>query len=100
MRALASGLSGLLGGAAFDGSILLGHLHWDHTQGLPFFAAGDDTRSRVDLYGPPQEASANLEDVLARAMSPPHFPIMPRDLRGDWQFGTSTKAPMRSRVSV
>ena len=34
------GLGALLGGAPFRGAILLGHLHWDHTQGLPFFAAG------------------------------------------------------------
>ena len=27
----------LLGGEPFAGSILLGHLHWDHTHGLPFF---------------------------------------------------------------
>src|SRR5487761_1579867 len=40
-------LTRLMGGAAFNGSVLLGHLHWDHTQGLPFFSAGDDPRSRV-----------------------------------------------------
>ena len=31
----------LLGERPFDGTILLTHLHWDHTQGLPFFRAGD-----------------------------------------------------------
>lgn len=81
-------LTRLMGGAAFNGSVLLGHLHWDHTQGLPFFSAGDDPRSRVSVYGPPQEGSGNLEGVLARAMSPPHFPITPGELRGDWRFGT------------
>lgn len=73
----------LLGGAAFEGSILLGHLHWDHTQGLPFFTAGDRPDARVDLYLPAQgEAAA----VLSRAMSPPHFPITPDQLRGAWRF--------------
>src|SRR5438128_11436013 len=33
-------LSPLLDGRPFRGSILLGHLHWDHTHGLPFFSAG------------------------------------------------------------
>ena len=34
-------LTGLLDGAAYDGSIVVSHLHWDHVQGIPFFAAGD-----------------------------------------------------------
>lgn len=74
----------ILDGAPFDGSILLGHLHWDHTQGLPFFAAGDHPDARVDLYLPEQDGEP--EDVLARGMSPPHFPIRPAQLRGSWRF--------------
>ena len=73
----------LLAGAPFRGSILLGHLHWDHTPGLPFFAAADRTDARVDLYLPAQGDAA---DVLARSMSPPHFPITPDQLRGAWRF--------------
>lgn len=73
----------LLEGEPFKGSIVLGHLHWDHTQGLPFFGAGDDTASRVDLYAP---AQGETESVLARMMSPPHFPITPGELRGTWRF--------------
>lgn len=68
---------------AFSGSILLGHLHWDHTQGLPFFPAGDNPASRVDLYIPDQ---GDPVEVLARAVSPPHFPIRPEDLQGHWRF--------------
>lgn len=73
----------LLGGEPFHGSIVLGHLHWDHTQGLPFFSAGDRPGSRVDVYAP---AQGDTEEVLSRFMSPPHFPITPADLRGDWSF--------------
>ncbi len=28
-----------LGGRAFRGTLLLSHLHWDHTHGMPFSAA-------------------------------------------------------------
>lgn len=73
----------LLEGAPFRGSIVLGHLHWDHTQGLPFFAAGDRPDAQVDLYLP---AQGDAEAVLGRMMSPPHFPICPSDLRGTWRF--------------
>lgn len=75
----------LTGGVPFVGSILLGHLHWDHTHGLPFFRAGDDPASRIDLYLPAQDGRS-AEELLAQSMSPPAFPIAPTDLRGDWRF--------------
>lgn len=76
-------LGPLLEGAAFRGTILLGHLHWDHTQGLPFFAAGDRPDARVRLCLP---AQGDPVEVLGRFMSPPHFPIPPTALRGTWSF--------------
>jgi phosphoribosyl 1,2-cyclic phosphodiesterase len=77
-------LSRHLGGAPFRGSILLGHMHWDHTHGLPFFPSGDNADASVDLYVPKQDEGA--EALLTRAVSPPHFPITPRQLRGHWRF--------------
>ena len=69
----------------YDGTILLGHLHWDHTHGLPFFGAGGREGSKVQVLLPAQGAAA--EDVLARAFSPPHFPIVPSQLGPGWSFG-------------
>jgi phosphoribosyl 1,2-cyclic phosphodiesterase len=80
---LFGGGPGLFDGQPYDGAIVLGHLHWDHTQGLPFFAAGNSDGSKVDLYAPGQ---GDTETVLARFMSPPHFPIDPTQLRGSWSF--------------
>jgi ribonuclease BN (tRNA processing enzyme) len=79
-------LTALLRGKPYQGAILLGHLHWDHTQGLPFFGGGNDPGARVTLYGPEQGGGNDLETVLSWAMSPPHFPIRPGELRGKWQF--------------
>jgi ribonuclease BN (tRNA processing enzyme) len=78
-------LTSLLGGAAFDGSIVLSHLHWDHMMGLPFFAAGDREGARVDLYVPAQEGRSG-RDLLAQSFSPPSFPIPPEGLHGTWTF--------------
>jgi phosphoribosyl 1,2-cyclic phosphodiesterase len=79
-------VTALLAGQPFTGTILLTHLHWDHTQGLPFFRAGDRDDARVTLLLPDQQDGTGAEEVLARAMSPPHFPIRPSQLRGSWSF--------------
>jgi phosphoribosyl 1,2-cyclic phosphodiesterase len=79
-------LTEVMAGSPFRGTILLGHLHWDHTQGLPFFAAGDRPDARVRLMLPDQEGGSP-EEILERWMSPPFFPIPPNLLRGDWSFG-------------
>jgi phosphoribosyl 1,2-cyclic phosphodiesterase len=81
-------VTGLLAGRPFAGTILLTHLHWDHVHGLPFFEAGDRDDARVTLLLPDQQDGTSAEEVLARGMSPPHFPIRPSELRGDWTFGT------------
>jgi phosphoribosyl 1,2-cyclic phosphodiesterase len=73
----------LLEGEPFRGTILFGHLHWDHTQGLPFFKAADNPYATVAVRVP---AQGDVEAVLARMMSPPHFPITPGQLLGQWSF--------------
>ncbi len=74
----------LLNGEPFRGTIVLSHLHWDHVQGLPFFAGGDTEGAQVRLLMPEQPGGAAAEDVFALSMSPPHFPIGPSQLRGHW----------------
>jgi phosphoribosyl 1,2-cyclic phosphodiesterase len=72
-----------LNGRPFRGTLLLGHLHWDHTHGLPFFGGGDNPDAEVRLAMP---AQGDPEAVLERFMSPPSFPITPGQLRGTWEF--------------
>jgi phosphoribosyl 1,2-cyclic phosphodiesterase len=89
VRLLLDGGTGLTNATAliegpYDGDVLLGHLHWDHTHGLPFFAAGGRAGSRVRVLLPAQGASP--EAVLERAFSPPHFPIVPAQLGPGWSF--------------
>ena len=79
-------LSAVLGDAPFDGTIVLGHLHWDHVIGLPFFAAADRDEANVRVMVPAQGRTA--VDELTRLMSPPLFPITPEDLHGSWTFSS------------
>ena len=74
----------LLGGQAFRGTLLLGHLHWDHTHGLPFCPALDHPDAQVRVLGPSD--GRPLDELFAGAMSPPSFPITPHQLRGSWRW--------------
>jgi phosphoribosyl 1,2-cyclic phosphodiesterase len=74
----------LLKGAPYEGSVVLSHLHWDHTHGMPFFGAGFVPGHRVDVRIPEQGSGA--EAVLERCFSPPHFPIVPAQLGPGWSF--------------
>jgi len=75
----------MLDGEPFRGTILVSHLHWDHVQGLPFFAAGDRAGARARMLLPAQ-GGASGRDLLAQMMSPPAFPITPEGLIGQWTF--------------
>lgn len=79
-------VTALLGGLPFDGSILLGHLHWDHVHGLPFFGGGGAAGARVAVLLP--APNGDPVGTLERGMSPPHFPIGPRELGSGWTFTT------------
>ncbi|HEX6311185.1 MAG TPA: MBL fold metallo-hydrolase [Acidimicrobiia bacterium] len=69
----------------FHGTVLLTHLHWDHIQGLPFFAPVGNPDATLDVYGPAQEEGP-LADVFTGVMRPPYFPIRPAQLQGTVRF--------------
>jgi phosphoribosyl 1,2-cyclic phosphodiesterase len=75
-------------GPPFRGTLLLTHLHWDHVGGLPFCPAIDRPDARCDLLLPAQPDGTGAEEVLARMMSPPNFPIAPDGLLGQWTFAS------------
>ncbi|MGQ0849147.1 MAG: MBL fold metallo-hydrolase [Actinomycetota bacterium] len=55
-------------------SILLTHLHWDHTLALPFFAPIYDPRNTIDFYGHPVDG-LGIEEAINAVMQPPWFPV-------------------------
>ena len=72
----------VLGDQPFRGTVLLTHLHWDHTHGLPFLRQAGMPGHRLDLRLPAQGADA--EEVMNRAFSPPHFPVPISVLGDNW----------------
>jgi phosphoribosyl 1,2-cyclic phosphodiesterase len=54
--------------------LLLSHTHWDHIQGLPFFAPFYDERSHIRIWGGAQ-GEVPLERILQEQMNPVVFPV-------------------------
>ncbi len=66
-------------GAPMSATLLFTHTHHDHTQGFPFFVPTHFPNTLLHIFGP-KSLSEDLEDVLARAMLPPVFPITLEEL--------------------
>jgi phosphoribosyl 1,2-cyclic phosphodiesterase len=60
-------------------TLLLTHTHWDHIQGLPFFAPVYRPRNRLRILGY-KGARQGLNHILSGQMENPFFPIGLRDL--------------------
>src|SRR5579863_4557845 len=56
------------------GHMLISHTHWDHIQGIPFFAPFFVPGHRWQIYGP-QGFSESLKDTLAGQMEYTYFPV-------------------------
>ncbi len=63
----------LLGQGPVEATVLLSHLHWDHIQGLPFFAPLYVPNTRLHIVSGP--CGTPCRDILRRQMSAPTFPV-------------------------
>lgn len=70
----------------FRGTCLLTHLHWDHTQGLPFFTPMLRPGAEFDVYAPTQDDGRSVEEVFAGTIHPPLFPITLDQFPGTFRF--------------
>ncbi len=55
-------------------NVLLGHTHWDHIQGFPFFTPAFVKGNSAAIYGP-EGSRGSLHDVLGGQMEFNYFPI-------------------------
>jgi CheY-like chemotaxis protein len=62
------------GRPSIEANILLGHTHWDHIQGFPFFVPAFVKGNKVAIHGP-EGSHHSLHDVLAGQMEFTYFPI-------------------------
>ena len=71
---------------SFRGTCLLSHLHWDHTQGLPFFSPLHAEGAELDVYAPAQDDGRTVAEVIGQVIRPPLFPIVVDQLPGKVRF--------------
>lgn len=62
------------GAKGLRGHILISHTHWDHIQGIPFFAPLFVPGNEWDIYGP-KGLGQSLREALAGQMQYPYFPV-------------------------
>lgn len=62
-----------------NGSLLISHTHWDHIQGIPFFAPLYVPGNTWDIYAP-NGLKQSLRETLAGQMQYTYFPITLEDL--------------------
>lgn len=60
------------------GSVLISHTHWDHIQGLPFFAPFYQPGQRWSIFGP-SGVHKSLDELLHGQMSQDYFPVAMED---------------------
>lgn len=81
-------------GAGRSGHLLISHTHWDHIQGLPFFAPLFSPGSRWDIYAP-RGVRRSLQETLAGQMQSPYFPVTLEELGADIHFHELVEGTLR-----
>jgi phosphoribosyl 1,2-cyclic phosphodiesterase len=65
--------------------IFITHMHWDHIQGLPFFAPFRSSANAFTIYGC-EEADQPLDKIIADQMRSVYFPVSMDDMTADIKF--------------
>ena len=81
-------------GGHLSAHIMLGHTHWDHISGFPFFLPVFVPGNRLVIHGA-RDLDHSLREVLAGQMHYTYFPVPLGDLRADIDFTELTEGETR-----
>ena len=78
-------------GGTLNADIFLTHFHWDHIQGLPFFAPAYQRGTCLRIYGC-EYSEVKLPTIIANQMESTYFPVPLVTLAADMVFLNLTEA--------
>ncbi len=85
IRELGRSLLSRAEGGKVDGDIFLTHAHWDHIQGIPFFAPLFIKGNHFTIWGS-QALETTIDQVVREQMSPTVFPVSFSELEAQIDF--------------
>lgn len=85
MRELGRSLLDRSNGAGIRGDIFLTHAHWDHIQGIPFFAPIFQRGNHFTIWGS-KTLETSIDRVVRDQMSPVVFPVTFEELAATIDF--------------
>ena len=85
IRELGRALIARANGSPIMGDIYLTHAHWDHIQGIPFFAPAFQPGNRFTIWGA-KSLAASIRRVVRDQMSPVVFPVAFEELAATFDF--------------
>jgi phosphoribosyl 1,2-cyclic phosphodiesterase len=74
IRALGTDLINEFGSGPIEATLLISHTHWDHIQGLPFFAPAYAKQNQIRVMAA-KGAGETVKRALHNQMDPIHFPV-------------------------
>ncbi len=85
IRTLGFDLMKRAAGGPVKARLFIGHSHWDHIQGFPFFTPLFLPTSQIQVYGM-HGTTKTFQEVMAGQMSPVYFPVQLKDLLSKPEF--------------
>jgi len=73
------------GSQSIHASLLFTHLHWDHIQGFPFFAAAYRQGNSFSIYGE-QRSGGTIQQLLGSQMGGDYFPVPLSNMKSQMEF--------------
>lgn len=73
-------------------SLFVGHTHWDHIQGYPFFAPAYIPGFRIDVYGA-KGFGKDLESVFSGQLDYDYFPVAMEEMASTVEFHVLKEEP-------
>ncbi|MFN7936997.1 MAG: MBL fold metallo-hydrolase [Bryobacteraceae bacterium] len=78
-------------GRSLDLNILMTHFHWDHIQGIPFFAPLYSPANRITFHS--TKDPAGVSEILEGQMTHPYFPVAFELLAAQREFQQLSTGP-------